>query len=82
MMECGENVLNKKWFKHFHPVLAVASGQDLKDELTLGGELTLNLWRCIHHMLSQKEKIIYCGWLDRKSFAGMLVKLTGITLAL
>ncbi|XP_048528800.1 uncharacterized protein LOC125532036 isoform X2 [Triticum urartu] len=51
--------------EHFHPILAVASGQDLKDELTLGGELTLNLWRCIHHMLSQKEKIIYCGWLDR-----------------
>ncbi|XP_048528807.1 uncharacterized protein LOC125532036 isoform X3 [Triticum urartu] len=41
------------------------SQEDLKDELTLGGELTLNLWRCIHHMLSQKEKIIYCGWLDR-----------------
>ena len=33
----------KKWFKHFHPLLAVASGQDLMDELTPGGELTLNL---------------------------------------
>lgn len=60
MIGCGENILKKKWFKHYHPILAVGSGQDLKDELTPGGELTLNLWRCIQRMLSEKE-IMYRG---------------------
>ena len=39
----------------------MASGQDLKDELTLGGELMLNVWRCMQHVLSAKEKRMYCG---------------------
>lgn len=56
MLGCDENVLRKKWFQNFHPILAVASGQDLKDELTPSGELKLNVWRCIHHMLSAKRE--------------------------
>lgn len=61
MLGCDKNVIRKKWFWHFHPILAVASGQDLKDELTLGGELMLNVWRCMQHVLSAKEKRMYCG---------------------
>lgn len=65
MQGCEKNVLKKKWFKHFHPILAVAFGQDLKDELIPGGELTLNLWRCIQRVISEKDKRMYRGWLDR-----------------
>lgn len=37
---------------------------DLKAELTPGGEVTLNVWRCIQHMLNAKERM-YRGWLVR-----------------
>lgn len=33
----------------------MASGQDLKDELAHGVELTITVWRCIQRMLSAKE---------------------------
>uniref|UniRef100_M8C4C4 Uncharacterized protein n=1 Tax=Aegilops tauschii TaxID=37682 RepID=M8C4C4_AEGTA len=48
-----------------HDISKFYVGMDLKDELTPGGELTLNLWTCIQRMLSEKDKIMYKGWLDR-----------------
>lgn len=45
--------------------MAVASGQDIKDELTPGGEVSMNVWRCIQHMLHEKDNGIYGEWLDR-----------------
>lgn len=43
----------------------MASGQDIKDELTLGGALTFNLMTCIVRALVEKDKKMYKGWLDR-----------------
>ena len=51
--------------EHFHPILAVASGQEIKDELTPGGGVSFNLMRCIVRALVVKDNKMYKGWLDR-----------------
>lgn len=63
MMLCHTEFAVRKWFSHFYPLATVASCQDLKDELTLGGELTITAQRCIQRMLSAKKMKMYRGWL-------------------
>lgn len=58
----------KKWFKHFHPLLAVASGQDLMDELTPGGELTLNLCAFNGCPVRKRRKCTADGLTDGERF--------------
>ncbi|XP_037432343.1 uncharacterized protein LOC119299188 [Triticum dicoccoides] len=65
MMQCPDTVLKRKWVKHFHPILAVASGQEIKDELTPGGGVSFNLMRCIVRALVVTDNKMYKGWLDR-----------------
>ncbi|XP_044338623.1 uncharacterized protein [Triticum aestivum] len=65
LLACEGVILKKKWVKHYHPILAVLSGQDIKDELTPGCEMTMNTWRCVQRMLWEKDNGIYKGWLDR-----------------
>lgn len=54
MLGCSRE-LRKKWFRYFNPFAVVMSKQDLKDELGLGGELSMTGWRCIHGMISAKK---------------------------
>lgn len=56
MLSCSDRELQKKWFRHFMPLAVTMSGMDLKDALGPGGELPVTGWRCIHRMLSEKER--------------------------
>ncbi|XP_044460353.1 uncharacterized protein [Triticum aestivum] len=55
----------RKWVNHYKLILAVASGQDIKDELIPAADLSSSVMRCIQRALQQKDDAMYCGWLDR-----------------
>ena len=55
----------RKWVNHYKLILAVASGQDIKDELIPAADLSSSVMRCIQRALQQKDDAMYYGWLDR-----------------